>query len=144
VGIGFFVTAPLIYLAGRRASGKLPLTQESLRKLGRPMRFGIPMIAVAVLLLVIAAITGFAHNPLLGVIGLFSLNFGALALVFGVLLVEVGLQLGRWPFGPGAVVMKPMPGQSDRAVELIRVHPAFVAAVLQMRAAPPPQSTRTN
>ncbi len=56
-----------------------------------------------------------------------------------------GFQLVRWSFfGPGAIVMKPVPGQSDRAVELLRVHPAFAAAVLQMQAASPPQSTGTN
>jgi hypothetical protein len=66
VGIGFFVIPPLmylVYLVGRNASGSLPLTHESVRKLGRPMRFGIPTIVVGLLLLVIAALTVSRTTP---------------------------------------------------------------------------------
>ena len=132
-GIGFLVTLPLTYLVSRRASGTLPLTHQSLRRLGLPMRIGVPLSVVGLVLLLIA-LTPSTRNPLVGIL-LLCFDFGAFALAFGVPLVEVGLQLGRPLLGPRAKVMKRRPGQTDTLIELQRVHPAFVTAVLEMQRA---------
>jgi hypothetical protein len=133
-GIGFFVTLPLTYLVSRHASGKLPLTHASMRKVGLPMRIGIPALVVGLVLLLIA-LTTVTRNPLVGVLLIFSLNIGVLVLVAGAVLVQVGLQLGRTLIGPRAKVLKHQPGQADTFVELQRVHPLFVTAVLEMQRA---------
>ncbi len=141
VGIGFFLTGPLIYLVGRHANGKLPLTRQSARNLELPVRVGIPVTVTAVVLLVISALSGLAHNLALSFIGLLCFDFGSLSLVIGVFLLQVGMQRVRSPVGLSAKVMKQEAGQLDRLVKLIRVHPNFVAAVQQMQSAPPQQST---
>lgn len=148
VGIGFVVSIPLAYLVARRASGRLPLTHRSKRRLELPMRAAIVILALCALVWIIAVIA-FTRpydpaSPTPQLIGLVSFNLGLVAFVFGAVLVQLGLQLGRIPFGPGAIVMRQLPGQPDRQVELIRLHPAFVAAVQQMQSAPPPQSIETN
>ncbi|HYL08692.1 MAG TPA: hypothetical protein VEU76_09075 [Candidatus Udaeobacter sp.] len=147
-GIGFFVSAPLTYLVSRRASGRLPLTHASKRRLDLPIWAAIFLLALSALIGAVIAILSAQRfdpaNPAPAVIALLLLNLGALALVAGVVLLQVGLQIARLPFGPGAKVMRQIPGQPDRVVELIRVHPAFVAAVNERREAAPPQSTMTN
>ncbi len=147
VGIGFFVSIPLSYLVSRRTGGRLPLTHRSNRLLELPKRAAIAFLALSAVLWIITAVA-FTRpydvaNPWPQLIGVVVVNIAILTLVFGVVLLE-GALLVRFPFGPGAKVMKQMPGQPDRLVELVRVHPAFVAAVREMQSAPPPQSTWTN
>jgi hypothetical protein len=138
-GLGFLVTIPLTYLVGRHASGTLPLTRASVRRLGLLMRIGILLTVVGLVLLLIA-VTVVTRNPLVGILFVVSFDFGALALAFGVPLVEVGLQM-EWPLiGSRAKVMRRQPGQTDRFIELQGVHPAFMTAVReiqQARGAPP-------
>jgi hypothetical protein len=147
VGIGFFVSIPLAYLVSRRASGRLPLTHRSKRLLDLPMRAAIAILALSAVLGIITAIALSRPydpaNPTPEVIGVLLFNSGVVAFLFGAILLQ-GTLLGRFPIGPGAKVMKVVPGQPDRVVELIRVHPAFVAAVRRMRAAPLPESAETN
>jgi hypothetical protein len=131
-GIGFFVTIPLTYLVSRHATGTLPLTRASVRKLGLPLRIGIPATVVGAILLLIA-FTTVTPNPIVGVLHVFAVNLGALALVAGVVLVEIGLQLGQSLIGPRARIMRRDPGQTETLVELRRVHPTFVAAVTEMQ-----------
>jgi hypothetical protein len=131
-GIGFLVTLPLTYLVSRRASGRLPLTHQGLRRLGLPMRVGVSLTVAGVVLLLIAVIP-VTRSPLVGVALVYCFDFGALALASGVVAVEGGLQLGRPLIGPRAKIMKRQPGQTDTLIELRRVHPAFVTAVLEMQ-----------
>jgi hypothetical protein len=133
-GIGFFVSIPLSYLVSRRAGGRLPLTHRRKRLLELPTRAGIAVLETR---------PYDVANPWPQLIGLVFFNIALITLVLGVVLLE-GAVLARFPFGLGAKVMKQMPGQPDRLVELVRVHPAFVAAVLEKQSAPPPQPTRTN
>jgi hypothetical protein len=133
-GLGFFVTLPLTYLVSRHATGILPLTRASVRKLSLPLRVGIPVTVVGVVLLLIA-FTTVTRNPLVGVLLVFAVNLGALALVAGVVLVEIGLQLGQSLIGPRAKIMRRDPSQTEALVELRRVHPKFVAAVTEMQQA---------
>jgi hypothetical protein len=112
----------------------MPLTRASLRKLGLPMRIGIPL-SVGGLVLLLISVTPTTRNPLVGILLLLCFDFGALALAFGVPLVEVGLQWGRPLIGPRAKVLKRPPSQADTFVELQRVHPLFVTAVLEMQRA---------
>ena len=135
------------YLVGRRAGGRLPLTHRSRRLLELPKRAAIAILAFSGVLWII---TAFAltrpydvANPWPQLIGLVAFSVALLTLLFGAVVLE-GALLDRFPFGPGAKVMKQMPGQPDRLVELVRVHPAFVAAVQEMQSAPPPRSAGTN
>jgi hypothetical protein len=147
VGVGFFVSIPLSYAVSRRAGGRLPLTHRSNRLLELPKRAAIAILALSAGLWIITAVAETrpydVANPWPQLIGLVVLSIALITLVFGVVLLE-GALLVRFPFGPGAKVMMQMPGQPDRLVELVRVHPAFVAAVNERQAAPPPQSAGTN
>ena len=137
VGIGFFVGLPLAYLVGRHASGPLPLTRQSKRALEIPMWAGAALIASAAIAWVLGAIAAsMQHDPANPAAAIASLLFfytGLLTLVGGVVLLEIGFQLGALPYGPRAKVGKQIPGDPDRVVELRGVHPAFVAAVLEMQ-----------
>jgi hypothetical protein len=139
VGIGFFVSMPLAYLVGRHAGGRLPLTRASKRLLELPIWAGVAAIAFWAIDWIIAAIAlSIQHdptNPTAAVAGLFLFYLGLPGLVLGVVLLEVGLQLGTLPYGPRAKIRKQEPGQPDRVVELLRLHPAFVAAVLDVQRA---------
>jgi hypothetical protein len=137
IGIGFFVSLPLAYLVGRHASGSLPVTRASNRLLEIPKWVGAASIAFWALDWILAAITfSLQHdptNPTAALASLFLFYLGLSALALGVVLLEIGFQLGALPYGPRARVRKQEPGQPDRVVELLRLHPAFVAAVLEMQ-----------
>jgi hypothetical protein len=137
VGIGFFVSLPMAYLVGQHASGPLPLTRRSKRLLEIPIWAGVASIAFWAIDWIVAAIAfSIQHdpaNPSAALVGLFLFYLGLPGLVLGVVLLEIGFQLGTLPYGPRAKVRKQEPGQPDRVVELLRLHPAFVAAVLDMQ-----------
>jgi ABC-type dipeptide/oligopeptide/nickel transport system permease component len=157
VGIGFFLTLPLAYLVGRHASGRLPLTRESKRRLEIPIWAGVAALAVTAVAWIVAAIAASIQpdptNPAGGAASLLSLAslvlvwLGVPTFVLGVVLLEFGVQLGPLPYGPRAKVKKQVPGQPDRVVELQRLHPAFVEAVLEMQRSrtgpdrPPPRGS---
>jgi len=151
LGIGFFVGIPLAYLVANRASGTLPLTRRSKRLEDIPLWLGVGALVFATVLGVLGLAIPIAINWQHDHIDSTSVGLGVVLFfmatpffVFGVVFLEIGLLRGGWLFGPRAKVMKQKPGQPDRVVELFHVHPAFVAAVRQMQAAPLPQSTATN
>jgi len=137
IGIGFFVSLPLAYLAGRHASGSLPLSHSSKRLLEIPKWVGVASLAFWAIDWILAAIAfSLQHdptNPTAALASLLLFYLGLPGLVLGVVLLEIAFQLGTLPYGPRAKVRKQEPGQPDRVVELLRVHPAFVAAVLEMQ-----------
>jgi hypothetical protein len=137
LGIGFFISIPLSYVVSRRASGRMPLTHKSKRLLELPMKGAIVILVVAAILWIITVIAFTrpydAANPWPQLAGIVLFNSGLLAFVLGAVLLQIGLQLGRPLFGPRGKVMEQEPGQPDRLVELQRVHPAFVRAVLEMQ-----------
>jgi hypothetical protein len=151
VGIGFVVSIPLAYLVGRHAAGPLPLTRRSKRILEIPLWVGAGAIT-GTALLVILAVLAFSlqhdpNNPTAALVALLALYAAIPLLALGAVSLEVGFQMGAL-YGPVAKVMKQEAGQPDRVVELRRVHPAFVNAVLEMqrsREAPLlPQSPGSN
>lgn len=137
IGIGFFVSLPLAHLVSRHASGKLPLTRASKRLLELPIWAGLASIVFWAIDWVVAGIAfSIQHdptNPTAAVAGLVLFYLGLPALVLGVVLLEIGFQLGTLPYGPRAKLRKQQPGETERTIELRRVHPAFVAAVLDMQ-----------
>jgi hypothetical protein len=135
VGIGFFVSAFLMYLVSRRASGYLPLTFASNRKLALVMRIALATIAVAILMGILAAVLASRNDLTASVAALILTQLTILVFVCGALFLQTGLQITYPLFGPRARVMKQKPGQVDRLIELRNVHPAFAAAVLQMQQA---------
>jgi hypothetical protein len=151
VGIGLFLTVPLMYLVGRHAAGPLPLTRDNKRTLEIPIWAGAGAIAGAALLLIVAALAfTLQHdptNPAAALVALLAFSTAVPLLALGAVLLEVGFQLSTF-YGPVAKVMKQEAGQPDRIVELRRVHPNFVAAVLEKqraRAAPGlPQTPGSN
>jgi hypothetical protein len=137
IGVGFLVSLPLAYMVGRHASGTLPLTRRSKRLLEIPKWAGAASIGCAALALILAAIAFSmqhdATNPTAALASVLLITLAIPALALGVVLLEIGFQLGASPYGPRAKVRKLEPGQPDRVVELMWVHPAFVAAVLDMQ-----------
>jgi hypothetical protein len=78
-----------------------------------------------------------SRNELASGIAATLLLVGFVAILAGL----IGLLVGRAAYGPSAKVFDRQPNQSDRLVELRRVHPTFVIAVQQLqlaRAAQPP------
>lgn len=137
VGVGFFVSLPLAYLVGRHASGSLPLTRRSKRLLEAPKWVGAAAIAFAALALILAAVAmSMQHdmaNPAAALVSVLLFSTALPALALGAVLLEIGFQLGTLPYGPRARIRNREPGQPDRVVELLRLHPVFVAAVLDMQ-----------
>jgi multisubunit Na+/H+ antiporter MnhC subunit len=140
IGIGFFVSAFLMYVVSRRASGYLPLTQASNRKLALVMRIAIAIVAIAILMGILAVFLASRNDLATSVASLVLTQLAIFVFVCGALGLQTGLQITYPLFGPKARVMKRESGQSDRLVELRNVHPAFATAVLQMqqeRSVPP-------
>jgi hypothetical protein len=137
VGIGFFVSLPLAHLVSRHASGKLPLTRASKRFLELPIWAGAVSIAFWAIDWIIAAIAFSSQHdptdPTAALVALILFYVGLPGLVLGVVLLEIGFQLGTMPYGPRAKLRKQQPGEPEPAVELLRLHPAFVAAVLDIQ-----------
>ena len=113
-----------------RASGYLPLTNESKLKL-RLVTIGFIGLIPAGLALLAAAITLISSDPAkassagpLVVVALVALTVGVLGILY--LAPRVG---------PTAIVMPPPSGYFDNLVELRRVHPAFVFVVMEQQAA---------
>jgi len=64
IGIGFFVSLPLAYLAGRHASGSLPLSHSSKRLLEIPKWVGVASLAFWAIDWILAAIAfSLQHDP---------------------------------------------------------------------------------
>jgi hypothetical protein len=129
-GIGILLYVLVVNLVSQKAEGFLPLTRAGRNRLWL-------YIGVVVALLPISFIVFF--------VGLaFGSGTDATSSTISVVLVLAGLllfilfiagALMRSLFGPRAKVSEPIPGQTDRVVELRNVHPNFVAAVQQQHAA---------
>jgi hypothetical protein len=76
----------------------------------------------------IANVTTSTVEPVASTIATVLLIFGLLAVIAGIICILLLRRL----IGPQATVKEQQPGYSDRIVELRKVHPAFVAAVLQV------------
>lgn len=131
-GVGLLIVFVLMYVVSRRASGHLPMTRASNRKVGLATWIPGGLVLGTVPLWIIAAIVGTSSNDeTTGAIAAGLVIVSLLLLLAGM----VGLLVIRPLVGPRAKVMEQQPGQYDRLVELRRIHPAFVAAVNQMHQA---------
>jgi hypothetical protein len=144
VGIGFFLSATLMYVVSRRASGYLPLTFASTHRLALVTRVAVALIGVSIAIGVLAALLASRNDLGTSVAALMLFNVGILVFVFGSVVLQTGLQITYPLFGPRARVMKLEPGQAGPLVELRNVHPAFVTAVNEMHAAPAAQPPMAN
>jgi hypothetical protein len=131
-GVGLLIIAVLMWAVSFRASGYLPLTRASRRKLALATWIPIGLIVLTVVLWIAAAIVGLGSNdPNASTIAGGLLVVGLLTFLAG---VAGRLVISRIA-GPRARVMERRPGQYDQIVELRNVHPAFVMAVNQMHSA---------
>jgi hypothetical protein len=110
-------------ITARRASGYLPLTRASARRLRR-LTWGVaglfPLGAVFFLLALVVQSD--------------TLTFALVVLAFAAVVVgTVGLSVVRRAYGPTGKVLEPQPGHFQSLVELSNVHPAFVTAVQQLQ-----------
>lgn len=132
----FSTAPPWAYLFGviavaifsRRATGYLPLTRDCRKKLALALWVPLSLIPLAVLMWIGAAIAGLLDSGSIG-----STIAWFLAVTGGVLLSTgaIGVAVVKAFLGPAGKVIERQPWQYDELVELRRVHPAFVIAVLQ-------------
>ena len=121
----FHLLTPVIEEASmRRASGRLPLTKSSKRRL-RAVNLGLLGLIPAAMVLTVIAIAIDSYNAANAPFGGIFVGLALLSLAGGIL----GLLYVAPRFGPTGVVMGRRPGYHDSLVELRRVHPSFVAAV---------------
>jgi hypothetical protein len=123
-GWAFWVGGLLVAaLTARRASGYLPLTHASVKKL-RTLTWGTA--ALIPLALVMFAIGLAVPDG--------TVTFVLVTLAFATLIVGVlALAVVRRAFGPRGKVLEPQPGHYQSLVELNNVHPAFAFAVQQLQ-----------
>jgi hypothetical protein len=110
-------------LTARRASGYLPLTRASARRL-RALTWGVSgLFPLAAVLFMLALVVQSG-----------TLTFALVVLAFAALVVGIlGLSVVRRAYGPTGKVLEPQPGHFQSLVELNNVHPAFAAAVQQLQ-----------
>jgi hypothetical protein len=144
IGVGFFISGPLVFLVSRRARGYLPLTQASNRRLGRMLPVSAAVLAAGAVICVASGLLGTSRDPLANLAALLLFSLGLLLVLFGFTGLQIGLQTLRPLFGPTGKVLRAQPGQPETSIELRNVHPAFVAAVQQMDAARMAQGPRSN
>lgn len=119
----------LATIMARRASGFLPLTRASVKRIRMMIAGVLGLIGLAFVFWIVAAIVGSAAGSspvgsaiagVLIVVGIASLLVG----LFAILLV-------RRTYGPTGKVLEAPPGHYQSLIELNNVHPAFVSAVQQ-------------
>ncbi|HEY4889680.1 MAG TPA: hypothetical protein VIJ58_14060 [Candidatus Dormibacteraeota bacterium] len=131
-GVGVLISLLIMYLVSRRASGYLPLTKASSRRIALASWIPGGLVIGTIAIWVLAAIVGnSSNNATTGAVAAVLVILSLLTLLAGF----VGLLVVRPLIGPRGTVMEQQPGQFDRVVELRRVHPAFVAAVNQLHQA---------
>jgi len=138
-GIGIIAYAIVVNLVSRKASGYLPLTRASRNRLNVYLWTVVALLPLSFVFLLGGLVIASGSDSTSGAIGTAVVVIGALMFVAFV----VGALLRRL-FGPGATVNEPMPGQYDKIVELKRVHPAFVAAVVSQHASWMAKSPESN
>jgi hypothetical protein len=137
-GVGLLIVFVAMYLVSRRASGHLPLTRASSHRVGLATWIpGGALLGGIVLLIAAAVVAGANSNTTTGESEVGGAIAGDLAIlgILALLAGIVGALVLRQVLGPRARVMDAPPGHTDRLVELRNVHPAFVAAVLQVHQA---------
>jgi hypothetical protein len=130
-GVGLLIIGVLVWLVSFRASGYLPLTRASRRKLAIVNWLPLALIALSIVVWIAAAFVGFNSNDQTATIAAGLLIVGLIAGLAGL----AGWVVMRRLVGPRAKVMERRPGQPDQLVELRNVHPAFVTAVNQLHSA---------
>jgi hypothetical protein len=126
IGIALYLIAWFVWAP--KASGYLPLTRGSALRLNAAFWISIALWPLAVVMIAIGLVVGNTLEPVRSQIGWWILIAGGVTIVPAVASLFV-----RPLFGPGARVHKAELGQSDRLVELKRLHPVFVEAVRQMK-----------
>ncbi len=124
-GVGLLIIGVLIWAVSFRASGYLPLTRASRRKLAIVNWLPVALIVLSLVLWIVAAFVGFNSNDQTATIAWGLLIAGLLAGMAGL----AGRLVIRRLVGPRGRVTERRPGQYDQLVELRHVHPAFVMAV---------------
>ena len=118
-------------ILARRASGYLPLTRASATRLNAVNWTFAGLILLAFLMWIVAAIVNSVagdqtSSPAIGALLIIA---GAVVLLIGI----IGLLIARQVYGPTGRVLEQQYGQYEPVVELRRVHPNFVVAVLQLQ-----------
>jgi hypothetical protein len=130
-GVGLLPIFIIWAIASRKASGHLPLTLASRRKLKLVNWFVIGLLPLMVVLFIAAAIVGSSSSS----DTTSTISFVLIVLAFLAFVAFVIGRLVMWPLvRPRGYVKEQQPGQYDKLVELRNVNPAFVAAVLAARA----------
>jgi hypothetical protein len=130
-GVGLLIIGVLMWAVSFRASGHLPLTRASRRKLAIVNWLPVVLIVLSLVLWIGALVVGFNSNDQTATIAAGLLLLGLIAGTTGLF----GWVVIRRIAGPHARVMERRPGQYDQVVELRNVHPAFVMAVNQLHSA---------
>src|SRR5450759_81198 len=118
-GVGVLISLLIMYLVSRRASGYLPLTKASSRRIALASWIPGGLVIGTIGLWVLAAIVGNSSNDATtGAIAAVLVILSLLTLLAGF----VGLLVVRPLIGPGGTVMDQQPGQFDRVVELSLIH----------------------
>lgn len=130
-GVGLLIIGVLIWAVSFRASGYLPLTRASRRKLAIVNWLPVALIVLSLVLWIAALVVGFNSNDQTATIAGVLLIVGLLAGLAGL----IGRLVVRRLVGPKARVMERRPGQYDQLIELRHMHPAFVVAVNQLHSA---------
>ena len=112
----------------RRATGYLPLTRDSAKKLSIFTWVFVGLLPLALLFWVAAAFVAPPDSdPVRSTITLLLVFFGFGSFIVGL----IGGIVGRRLYGPTGKVLEQQPGYYEPLIELRRVHPNFVAAVRQ-------------
>lgn len=115
--VGWFALSP-------KASGPLPLTRASAARLRFALVGSVMLLPLSVLTVAAGLVIGNTLEPVRSRIGVWIDIAGvALAILFVICLYVRPL------LGPGAHVHNMRPGETDRRIELKRVHHAFANAV---------------
>ena len=125
-GVGLLIVFLAMYLVSRRASGHLPLTRASSRKvaLGAWIPAGLFLFTL-VLWVVAIVISSSSSDETTGSLAALVLLFSFIVLIAAL----VGWLIVKPLIGPRGKVMERQPGAFDYLVEIRNVHPAFAIAV---------------
>ena len=127
-GVGLLIVFLAIYLVSRRASGYLPLTRASSRRVALASWIPGGLFLLTLLLWVLAIIISSSSNDdTAGAVAGLVLIFSLVVLIAAM----IGWLVIRRLIGPRAKVFDRQPGMVEYMVEIRKVHPAFVSAVVQ-------------
>ena len=121
----------LATIMARRASGYLPITRASVKRIRMMIGGVLSVILLAFVFWIIAAVVGSAagSSPVGSAIAGVLIVLGIASIFVGLL----GILIVRRTYGPTGKVLEPQPGHYESLIELNNVHPTFVAAVQQLQ-----------